>query len=96
MKPSEKIYHILLASVIKGYSDGIKKVLMLKKKYILKYSDTPDIFNINWTTTDEKLLNNFKKECFTVALIGEYELEEKLKSLAANIRYWLLQFRRCC
>ena len=31
-------------------------------------------------------MQNFKQECFTVALIGEYELQERLKKLAGNIQ----------
>lgn len=44
------------------------------------------LFNIRWDETDERLLNIFKKECFTVAHIGEYELEEKIKELGVKVQ----------
>lgn len=90
MKYHEKIYKYLIAAVIKGYSDGIKDVAQITKKYIRKFSDNtlnhPSLFDIRWTSKDEELLSIFKKECFTVALIGEYELQEKLKELAINVQ----------
>jgi len=87
MKYSDRIYKVLAAGVIKGYSDGIRSVIKLTKRHVRKFDDNPSrLFDIRWTGKDEELIGIFKKECFTVALIGEYELEEKIKELGVKVQ----------
>lgn len=45
----------------------------------------PSYLSIDYSSTDEKFLNNFRKEVFTVACVGAWELEEKMKEIANNI-----------
>lgn len=53
------------------------------EKTIQKKRPSP-IFNIDYTAEDLEAIRNFRIEAFTVATIGDYELQEKLKELAIN------------
>jgi len=81
----------LAEACIQGYKKGINKVINLNKKTITKFSTVnfadkkPSFINADYTTEDEAALKNFIKECFQVAGVGSYELEEKLKTLAVDI-----------
>lgn len=55
-----------------------------KIKKALAKTQNP-IFDIDYTARDVEALRNFQIEAFTVATIGDYELQEKLKELAADI-----------
>lgn len=54
------------------------KVVTIKKK---KKPLNP-LFDVSYTETDMKAIYNFRVEAFTVAQIGEYDLQEDLKGLA--------------
>ncbi len=43
------------------------------------------IFSVDYTAKDLQAIANFKIEAFTVATIGEYELQEELKALAIDV-----------
>lgn len=45
----------------------------------------PAYLSIDYNATDEKFLDNFRKEVFTVACVGTYDLEEKMKEVARSI-----------
>jgi SPP1 gp7 family putative phage head morphogenesis protein len=45
-----------------------------------------NLIEVDWTAADFEALMNFRVECFTVAGVGVYELEEKLKKLAEQIQ----------
>ena len=45
--------------------------------------DSP-FFSIDYTSSDQRALRNFRLEAFTVATIGEYDLEEQMKLLAID------------
>lgn len=65
------------------YPKGIKDVLNTNKKNIGKFAR--QLFKVDYGTVDINALKNFKIEAFTVANIGIYELEEKLKALAVDV-----------
>ncbi|MBK9333858.1 MAG: minor capsid protein [Ignavibacteria bacterium] len=85
-----KVYLIIGESLSKGidkaYRKGIASIVKLNKKEILRLSDDPELFKINYTGTDKIALMNFKVEAFTVAGVMSYELENKLKKLAAELQ----------
>lgn len=78
----------LTEGIDKAYKAGLASVVKLNKKEILRLKDDnePELFKINYTGTDYKMLQNFKVEAFTVAGVQSYELEEKLKQLALDIQ----------
>lgn len=76
----------LLKGINKAYRRGIASIVNLNKKEILRLSDEPELFKINYTGADKTALMNFKVEAFTVAGVMSYELEEKLKRLALDLQ----------
>lgn len=85
-----EFYKIIGDTLEKGiersYRKGLAAVVALNKKEILRLADTPEMFKINYTGIDKIALQNFKVEAFTVAGVMNYELEEKLKTLAADLQ----------
>lgn len=45
----------------------------------------PAYLSTDYSATDKKLLDNFRKEVFTVACVGTYDLEKKMKEIALEI-----------
>lgn len=45
----------------------------------------PEYLSTDYNETDKKFLDNFRKEVFTVACVGTYDLEEKMKEVAQSI-----------
>lgn len=83
----------LSEAAAKGYRGGLAAMVKLNKKNILKLQEAVSIehsfaeplFKISYTNNDERLLNNFNVEAFTVAGVLSYEAEEKLKAMARSI-----------
>ncbi|HRE42206.1 MAG TPA: phage minor head protein [Ignavibacteria bacterium] len=93
----KNIANFLFNSVLEVYKES-KKDLYKKAGFKnikikeLKFSDGKknkkkfgDI-EIDFTATDKVALDNFRVECFKVAGVGSYELEEKLKQLAIDLQ----------
>lgn len=85
-KYTKEIYEYLLRAVLLAYRDGKENSLSLKKptKY-LRFAEPPKP-NFAFNEIDKSVLSHFRKECFQVASVGSYELEEKLKSLAIKVK----------
>ena len=87
-----EFYRIIGESLDKGiekaYRKGLASIVALNKKEILRLTggDDPELFKINYTATDNIMLQNFQVEAFTVAGVMSYELEEKLKQLALDLQ----------
>lgn len=80
----------LAEGCIAGYKKGIRKVIKQVEQSVagskkLKFSKEAKWYVADFTTEDEAALKNFMKECFEVAGVGSYELQEKLKKLAADV-----------
>lgn len=74
-------------AIKKSYASGIASINRLNKKNILKFTESPrDLFSVDYSLRDIEALQNFRVEAFTVAGVGVYELEEKLKELALEIQ----------
>lgn len=73
----------LARGIDKGYREGIKSIIALSKKH--KFSDPNRLYRINYSSHDAEAILNFKMEAFTVAGIGSYDLEEKLKALGIKV-----------
>lgn len=75
-------------SIKKSYQAGIASVARMNKNNILKFNDEPprNLFTVDYSLRDLQALQNFRVEAFTVASVGVYELEEKLKDLAMEIQ----------
>jgi SPP1 gp7 family putative phage head morphogenesis protein len=72
----------------KLYAGGNLSVAKLNKKHLsfsFAGNYTGDPFKIDYNNYDNRVLQNFRVECFTVAGVGAYELEELLKKLAEDI-----------
>ncbi|HRE42261.1 MAG TPA: phage minor head protein [Ignavibacteria bacterium] len=93
----KNIANFLFNSVLEVYKES-KKDLYKKAGFKnikikeLKFSDGKknkkkfgDI-EIDFTATDKVALDNFRVECFKVAGVGSYDLEEKLKQLAIDLQ----------
>lgn len=71
----------------KAYKGGIKSVVSKNKKLIeMGFQGGRNLVEVDWSAVDFESLMNFRVECFTVAGVGVYELEEKLKKLAEQIQ----------
>lgn len=70
----------LFSGVILGFDKGRRK-----DSAPLKLSGMDDVFKIKYTGVERNMLQNFNAECFTVAGILNYRMQEKLKELASNI-----------
>lgn len=93
----DEISSALYNAVNKGYKGGLAAVVKLNKKKILKLEEVGDrrsevgksfaesLFEISYNETDERLLQNFEVEAFTVASVLSYDVEEKLKAVAKSI-----------
>lgn len=80
------ITEYLARAVTVAYRKAKKDVARSNRKNIAGFSDKlPSYLSIDFNDTDKKLLRNFEQECFTVACVGSYELEEKLKQAAVEI-----------
>jgi len=84
------IADFLAEGTVQGYKKGIKKIIALNEKTVTKFSlsfskKKPSWLSADYTTEDEAALKNFVKECFEVAGVGSYELQEKLKALAVEV-----------
>jgi SPP1 gp7 family putative phage head morphogenesis protein len=80
------ITEYLARAVTVAYRKAKKDVAKINRKNIAGFSDKlPSYLSIDFNDTDKKLLRNFEQECFTVACVGSYELEEKLKQAAVEI-----------
>jgi SPP1 gp7 family putative phage head morphogenesis protein len=77
------IYKHLGKAIDAGYKTGIRSVVKRNKKE-LKFRDTP-LFDVDYTSTDEDAILNFKRQAFKVAGVGTWELEEELKKLGVDI-----------
>lgn len=85
---SEHINEALSQAITKGYNKGLKNVTSKSKGLIYKFYEKPELsekLKVKYTLQDEKALRNFMTEAFTVAKVGEYELQEKLKALAKEV-----------
>ncbi len=93
----KNIATFLFNSVLEVYKES-KKDLYKKAGFKnikikeLKFSDFKinkkkfGYIEIDFTATDKVALDNFRVECFQVAGVGSYELEEKLKQLAIDLQ----------
>ena len=83
------ISEYLTKAVNSSYKKAKKDVVKNIKKYIVTgktFDDKlPSYLSIDYSATDKKFLANFEKECFTVACVGTYDLEEKMKEVAKGI-----------
>lgn len=84
------IYKILSKSIDAGYKSGIKSIIKLNKKNKNKFSESKivfadPVFNIDYTSTDEDAIRNYKINAFKVAGVGTWELEEDLKALGVRV-----------
>ncbi|MBL8008789.1 MAG: hypothetical protein JNJ56_14805, partial [Ignavibacteria bacterium] len=83
------ISEYLTKAVNSSYKKAKKDVVKNIRKYITTgktFDDTlPSYLSVDYSATDKKFLANFEKECFTVACVGTYELEEKMKEVAKGI-----------
>lgn len=75
----KNIYRLLANGIDENYESGVNDVL---KKTQKKFDSG---FKVNYSARDKLALKYFKIEVFTVAHVGEYELQEKLKELAIKI-----------
>lgn len=66
------------------YDDKFEPKVKINKTLNKPKKESP-LFNIDYTARDIEALRNFQIEAFTVATIGDYEVQEKLKELAAEI-----------
>lgn len=73
------VYNILAEALKKGYDAGLRSLRHPKRA--LKYAS--ELIDVNWTEADRLMMERFQIEAFLVAGVGSYELEEKLKELAA-------------
>ncbi|MBV6480218.1 MAG: hypothetical protein HGGPFJEG_03071 [Ignavibacteria bacterium] len=67
--------------LFKGVLYGFDKGRLLKSPPS-KYESDKKFFKIKYTGTEKSILQNFMTECFTVAGVLNYDLQEKLKLLA--------------
>lgn len=82
----------LADSIAKGYAKGLKSVVELNKKKIAKltggdvtaFSGDRPLFEVDYSQADVQAIKNMKVEAMTVANVGIYELEEKLKEIAID------------
>jgi len=93
----KNIATFLFNSVLEVYKES-KKDLYKKAGFKnikikeLKFSDFKinkkkfGYIEIDFTATDKVALDNFRVECFKVAGVGSYDLEEKLKQLAIDLQ----------
>jgi SPP1 gp7 family putative phage head morphogenesis protein len=81
------IFRFLSSNTVKGYKTGLASIVKLNKKNFAERFDSKSsaLFSIDYTTKDLQALRHFKVECFTVAHVGSYELQEKLKKLAVDV-----------
>jgi SPP1 gp7 family putative phage head morphogenesis protein len=83
------ISEYLTKAVNSSYKKAKKDVVKNIKKYIVTgktFNDKlPSYLSTDYSATDKKFLANFEKECFTVACVGTYDLEEKMKEVAKGI-----------
>lgn len=92
----QKIYQSLSFAMNAGYRSARTDLKKKLKKDILKFSeqelselhfaDKQGLFSFSYNETDKALLRAFERDCFEVAGIMTYELEEKLKALASEIQ----------
>lgn len=75
----------LNASIKRAYRLGLFTMIRKNKRTILKFNDLPPLFRVDYSVRDIIALNHFRVEAFTVAHVGNYELQERLKKLAADI-----------
>lgn len=82
----------LAEGVLQGYKKGIQRTVKDittavtgKKKLKFSKEKKPKWLSEDFSTEDEGAIRNFLKECFEVAGVGSYELQEKLKKLAAEV-----------
>ena len=80
------ITEYLARAITVAYRKAKTDVAKSNRKNIAGFSDKlPSYLSTDFNETDKKLLRNFEQECFTVACVGSYELEEKLKQAAVDI-----------
>ena len=74
----------LAEGISQGYKRGIKDVVKKNKNVkVAGFAKSP-LVSTDFTTEDEAAIAAFQKECFEVAGVGQYKLEEKLKSIAVD------------
>lgn len=81
-KFAKNIAGFLIAGIEKKYRAGISDVVKKAKK---KFSHVNFAIEIDYSSIDREAIRMFKREAFTVAHIGSYELQEKLKKLAVEV-----------
>jgi len=79
---AKNIALFLIAGIEKNYSAGI---VAINKKAQRKFSSVQFGFERDYTSVDQEAIRMFKREAFTVAQVGSYELQEKLKKLAVEV-----------
>lgn len=84
-----KIGNYLESVIRKSIKAGKSSIATLTKK-TLRFSESGDVIkdlmSVDWNENDYIAIQNFKVEVFTVASVGCYELEQKLKRLAIEIQ----------
>lgn len=70
----------LVVACYNGYKDGVKSIV--EREYKFKFNDS---VNFTFTGEDLDLMKHFQLECFSVACVGSYELQERLKKLAVEL-----------
>jgi len=79
---AKNIALFLIAGIEKNYAAGIADVNKKAKK---KFSAVQFGFKQDFTKVDTEAIRMFKREAFTVAQVGSYELQEKLKKAAVDV-----------
>lgn len=69
----------------RGYRAGLAAMVRLNKKTVLRLAEKSPLFSISYAGSDERLIQNFEVEAFTVAGVLQYEAEERLKAMAKSI-----------
>lgn len=74
----------LAEGVKQGYKKGVKEIVKKNEVSVLKFAKKPDYLEVDYNLVDEEAIENFERECFEVAGVGAYDMEEKLKTLAVE------------
>lgn len=85
---AEHINSALEQAITKGYNKGLSKVTSKSKKVIYQFYERKGLsekLKKKYTLQDKKALENFMIEAFTVAKIGEYDMQVKMKELAKEV-----------
>lgn len=72
----------LSPGITSGYKKGVESIVKMNRR--MKFTPDP-LVKVSYTGADKEAIRNFLLEAFTVAGIGTYELEERLKELGVKV-----------